>query len=242
MTDNPRVTTRDGIVDMVLDMPARRNALTRDTARAMLSALDSTLSDPETRVLLIRAEGPSFCSGLDLDDLNGPSAFAEWMPLWTEIHCRLAESAVPIVIAAQGAMVNAGAGLAMSADVLLVSDDAFLQVGEIKQGLAAPVCIAWLALRHPQAVARQICLLGDRIPADKLLRLSIAAAVHPASELTDRAREVAGQLARYPASGASRTAAALSAAYPTDMRTLLAGIAQAGDMAAPTEFAPARVR
>ena len=59
----------------------------------------------------------------------------------------------------------------------LVMESICLQVAEVQLGMAAPKNIAWLALRHGEALAARLTLLGDRWDAEQLLRVGIASEV-----------------------------------------------------------------
>ena len=56
----------DGVHRIVLDRPDARNALTVEMRDDLLAALRAARADPAVRALLITAEGPSFCTGMDL--------------------------------------------------------------------------------------------------------------------------------------------------------------------------------
>lgn len=97
--------------------------------------------------------------------------------------------------------VNGGAALALAGDLMVCGAGAFLQIGEIRLGMAAPRNAAWLALRHSEAVAARLCLLGDRVPAADLLRLGVATEVTDDTQVLDRARDLATTIAAFPAGG-----------------------------------------
>ena len=92
-------------------------------------------------------------------------------------------------------------------------EGAFLQIAEIKLGMAAPRNVAWLALRHSEAVAARICLLGDRVGAAELLRLGVATEVVADDQVLARARELAQTIAGYPAQGITAVKQGLRAAH-----------------------------
>ena len=72
-------------------------------------------------------------------------------------------SHIPIgLVALERFAINGGAAFALAADLLVVGREAYLQVGEIRQGMAAPMNLAWLLARHPASVAEQIALTGRR--------------------------------------------------------------------------------
>jgi enoyl-CoA hydratase/carnithine racemase len=78
--------------------------------------------------------------------------------------------------------------------------------------MAAPKNIAWLVLRHGEAVAARLCLLGDRWDAQQLLRSGIASELAPDDQVVARATAVAQRIAGFPPRGPQRIKSALRAA------------------------------
>jgi enoyl-CoA hydratase/carnithine racemase len=69
-TPTPLVHTRieHRIATITLDRPDKRNALTDDMLDQLIGALDTVEADSGVRVVLLRGNGSSFCSGVDLGE------------------------------------------------------------------------------------------------------------------------------------------------------------------------------
>ncbi len=117
----------------------------------------------------------------------------------------------PIVAALERYAINGGAALALAADLLVVGEDAFLQVGEVRLGMAAPYNLGWLSLRHGEALMARVALLGERLAGTQLERLGIAQRVVPGDDVLDAARDWCDQLAGFPAGSLERIKAGLRA-------------------------------
>ena len=141
-----------------------------------------------------------FCSGIDLKQ-SGDGTKPGPMPVWPDVHAALYSSPTPVVVALEKYAINAGAALALAAPVVVAGESAFLQVGELAIGVAAPMCAAWLHLRHAPAVADRLIFLADRVPAPELLRLGVVTEVVPDDDVLSRAREIADRIASYPPRG-----------------------------------------
>ena len=76
----------------------------------------------------------------------------------------------------------------------------------------APRNVAWLLLRHSEAVAARLCLLGDRVAGPELLRLGIANEVVADDQVVARACELAAKVATYPADGVFKIKSSLRSA------------------------------
>ncbi len=196
-----------GAVELVLNRPERRNALTGPLATELTAALRQVASDEAVSVVILRGEGGAFCSGLDLKEFGQdpqPGWVADFPRLWREVHETLFDLPCIVVGALERAAVNGGASLALACDFLIAGEQAFLQVGEVQQGMAAPMNMAWLRLRHSEALAARVALIGDRLQGAALRDLGLAHEVVPDADVLEAARSLAGRLAEHDPTGVRR--------------------------------------
>lgn len=205
----------EGWAELILNRPERRNAIDGLLARALLAQLKALNADDTIRVIVLRGAGGALCSGLDLKAFSAEPA-PEWLAgfpaTWHQVHLALLESPKILIVALERFAINGGAALAIAADLLVAGTGSFLQVAEVQLGMAAPKNIAWLALRHSEALAARLTLLGDRWDAQALLREGIAAEVVDDDKVVDRANEIARRIAGFPPQGPLRIKSALRAA------------------------------
>ncbi|MBO9353073.1 enoyl-CoA hydratase/isomerase family protein [Bordetella petrii] len=205
----------DGWAELVLNRPERKNAIDGTLARSLHAALADLESDGSIRAVVLRGAGGAFCSGLDVKAFGAqpqPEWKAGFPELWDAVHTRMLGSRKVWVVALERYAINGGAALALAGDLLVCGGTAFLQVGEIAIGMAAPRNAAWLALRHSEAVAARVCLLGERIGAAELLRLGIASEVVDDETVLERARELACKIAAFPATSVAEVKSGMRAA------------------------------
>lgn len=196
-----------GVMELVLNRPERRNALTGPLASELAAGLRHVAHDASVSVVIVRGEGGAFCSGLDLKEFSRdpqPTWVADFPRLWREVHEVLFDLPCIVIGALERAAVNGGASLALACDFLVAGEEAFLQVGEIQQGMAAPMNMAWLRLRHSEALAARVALIGDRLQGSTLLRLGLAHEVVPDPDVVQAARSLASRLAGHDPSGVRR--------------------------------------
>lgn len=204
-----------GWAELALNRPAQRNAIDTAMARELGDAIADIEADDGIQVVVLRGAEGAFSSGLDLKAIqaNTDPAGATFADLWLRVHQGLMTSGKVWIVALERHAINGGAALALAGDWLVCGESAFLQIAEIKLGMAAPRNVAWLALRHSEAVAARLCLLGDRVGAAELLRLGIATEVRADDAVIARARELAQTISAYPAQGISAVKRGLRAAH-----------------------------
>lgn len=204
-SDDPVLSSREGgVAEIVLNRPARRNAVTGPLAQRLHEEIVAATEDDQVAVLLIRGAGGAFCSGLDLGEFRAdppPDWMAHFGGLWLDVHAALYDCPKPIVVALERFAINAGSALALAADLVVTGEQAFLHVGEIQMGMAAPMNMAWLRLRHPESVAARLAIVGRRYTGRELERMGVAAEVVDDDAVVDRARELSATIAGYPPQG-----------------------------------------
>ena len=202
----------DGRADVVLSRPERKNAINGPLAVDLAAAMSAADSNDAVPVVVLRGDGGAFCSGLDLKEFNQdpkPDWHGDFQTLWRAAHKSIFECRKPIVGALERYAINGGAALALACDLLVAGESAFLHVGEVQQGMAAPYNIAWLRLRHSEALAARVALIGRRMPGPELLELGLATQVAADDAVLTDASALAGQLAEYPPGALARIKAAI---------------------------------
>ncbi|MDP6345283.1 MAG: enoyl-CoA hydratase-related protein [Alphaproteobacteria bacterium] len=183
----------DGPVRTVtLNRPDRRNALDNETIEALIAAFPPDPGQNE-RVAVLRGNGPSFCSGMDLTQRQ--AAFGKT----TEIETMLRAVEVfplPVVAVVHGPAIAGGNELALHCDFVVASSEAIFGMSLSQIGLAPTWFLAKKLMEVAGPVAtREILLLGDPLPATRMHDLGIIARVAPPDELQDAAQKVIDRLA-----------------------------------------------
>jgi enoyl-CoA hydratase/carnithine racemase len=198
-------TDRDGVAELVLDRPQRRNAL--DVA--LLERLHEhlrTLGD--CRVVLLTGAGEAFCAGADLDERARERRFA----LIGDVLLALGELPQPTVAAVHGPAIGGGWGLALACDVCLASRDATFCLPELAKGFRLP---APLMRRLAQVVgpvrAAGLAYAGTRWSADDALAAGAVTRVLTSREaLLAAARGLCAALAAHPPASVAAAKGALT--------------------------------
>jgi enoyl-CoA hydratase/carnithine racemase len=183
-----------GAVTVTLSRPSRRNAMTPAMWRG-LAAIGKSLP-PEVRVVVLRGDGPSFSSGIDLRLLSGQEPAAETIPSpadpgfedaiasYQEGFAWLRSPSLVSVAAVRGHAIGAGFQLALGCDLRVLADDAMLCMKEPSLGLV-PDLMGTKPLVDIVGLPRalELCLTGRSVPAAEAAQLRLAELVVPAAEL-----------------------------------------------------------
>lgn len=190
------VRRRGASLEVVLDRPAKRNALTRDMYTAMADALRDA-ADPAVSAVLLTAEGQAFTAGNDLHDFLdadlGPDS-----PVLRFLDALTTTDAV-VVAAVPGMAVGVGATMLLHCDHVVAAEEASLRFAFVPVGLvpeAASTLLLPAAIGGPRA--RTVLLTGEPIGARQALELGLVNAVVPAAELLDCARAFVDRAAAQP--------------------------------------------
>ena len=189
-----RVDREGAIRTVTLTRPAKRNAMNLE----MLAALEEAFSETparEERVIVLRAEGHVFCAGIDLAERQRKPAQAGVSPVEGMLdameHCPL-----PIVGVVQGAAIAGGNELALHCDFVVASTRARFGMSLSQIGLAPTWFLAKKLVEVCGPVAsREILLLGDPLPAQRMYDLGVIARVVDPDELEEAAQKIIQRLA-----------------------------------------------
>jgi enoyl-CoA hydratase/carnithine racemase len=198
----------DQIAVVTLNRPERLNAISSDFIDAFLGALDEAESS-EAGVILVEAEGKSFCAGDDLEELVSSTVSADYIRDFVtrlqNISRRLMFGAKPVICAAQGYVVGGGAAWTLNADFCLVADDCKMFCPEAGWGMFVSGGVSvLLADCCGTTRANEMIWRAERVGAQELLARGIIGSVVPRAELVSAARVLANEIAALPAASRRR--------------------------------------
>lgn len=229
-----------GVLEVALNRPEKKNALTQGMYSGMGQALQGAKSDPEIKAVLFYGNGGNFTSGNDLMDFIQNPPDSPDTPVMQFIHETL-EFEKPIVVAVQGYAVGLGTTFLLHADLVYAAESARFQLPFVNLGLVPEFGATFLLPRMLGNVrASELLLLGEFFGPDQAKETGLVNAVCPDSEVLTQAREKARMLASKPASSVRATKKLLHAPYQELLFQAVAaeGIAFAEQLASP-EFAEA---
>jgi enoyl-CoA hydratase/carnithine racemase len=213
-TGSSVVVRTDGATGHVtLAAPERLNAVDVPMLEAAAEGVRTLDADPAVRVIVLSGEGRAFCAGADLSvhldegDLDGTLRGVG------AVTRAVIEAGTPVLALVPGVAAGAGLSMALSADYLLVADDAklvlaFGGLGLMPDGGATALVVASIG----RARALRLALTGERLTGAVAAQWGLVSESVAAQDFQARADDLAAHLASLAPEGTARTTAAITAA------------------------------
>lgn len=176
--ESERVTVdiRNGIAHVTLSRADKMNSLDLPMLRALASVPKRLARDRSVRVVILRGDGPAFCTGLDFagakqSGLSAVRSFGK-LPGSTNLFQKACWSwrrmPVPVIAVLHGHCYGGGLQVALAADFRIATPDCKLSIMEARWGLI-PDMTGSVTLR-------------ELVPMDVLKKLTMTAEVFSGSE------------------------------------------------------------
>jgi methylglutaconyl-CoA hydratase len=183
---------KDGVLELRLFRPQVKNAFNPDLIRELRAAVGSAQADADLRLIVLRGEGGTFCSGGDLNWMRASLDFTpeenlrdaeDLYALFEAIDtCRL-----PVIGVIEGFALGGGVGLVGVCDYALALRGAQFSLSEVRVGLV-PACIGPFLLRKiGPSHARALFLASERFDADRALAIGLVHEVAPDADALEAA-------------------------------------------------------
>ena len=200
--DHVRIEANDAVATIVLERPARRNAVDRPTADALRAAFERFEAESAWRAAVLFGAGGTFCAGADLTALgdetrrnelhadgSGPGPMGPTRMVFTK----------PVIAAIAGYAVAGGLELAAMCDLRVVEEDAVLGVFCRRVGIPL---IDGGTIRLPRLIglsrALDLILTGRAVGSQEALAFGLANRVVATGTARTAAEKLAAELATLP--------------------------------------------
>jgi len=188
------ISRHERVLSLILNRPEKRNALDLSLCRQLVDAFEAAGSDDAVGAILLRANGPAFCAGMDLSETPGidqDQLAGIHDRLFTTIH-RIRK---PVIAAAHGAALAGGTGLVANAHIVIVGREVLFGLTEVRIGLWPVMIFRAVAHAIGERRAVELSLTGRQFGAEEALRCGLAAEI--ADDPMSRAGEIANIVSQY---------------------------------------------
>jgi enoyl-CoA hydratase len=206
------------IAELVIEHPPV-NALDSAGWLALAQGIEDLGKDPDSSVILIRAEGRGFCAGVDIKEMQrtaGHDALIGANRGCFAAFAAVYDCPVPVIAAVHGFCLGGGVGLVGNADIVIAAEDATFGLPEVDRGaLGAATHLARLV---PQHLMRAMVYTCRTVTAAQLHAFGSVLEVVPRTDLTRAARAVAGEIAAKDPTIIRRAKESLNGIDPVDVK------------------------
>jgi enoyl-CoA hydratase/carnithine racemase len=189
--------SREGrIFRIALNRPEKRNALSVELCRALISALDEAEEDRSVAVILLEARGKVFCAGMDLDEIL-LSDTAEKAAIHEDLFTFGSSISKPVVAAVQGPALGGGVGLLANCHVVVAAQGCSFALSEIRLGMWPFAIFRSVSLAMGERRATELSLTGRAFGTNEAMQYGLVHHVTPPVELDDRATALAETISSF---------------------------------------------
>ncbi len=208
MAEPAVIVEKDGHVLIVtLNRPEKRNAVNCEVMCRLYDAWNEFDRDDELRVAILTGKGNTFCAGMDLSEIGKLSSGKpdnEWMervmsdlPIIYGAWLKTYRPTKPVILAAEGFARAGGTEILQGTDIRVAGESAVFGVTEVQRGLF-PMAGSTVRLRRQigYAVAAEMLLCGEDLPAKRACELGLINHVVPDGQALVKAKEIAVRIAK----------------------------------------------
>ena len=207
MSEPVVIVEKDGhVLTVTLNRPEKRNAANTEVMCRLYDAWVQLDADDELRVGILTGRGSTFCAGMDLGEIgkmrSGVSDNEYMERVKKEPHVifgawlKTYRPTKPVILAAEGFAHAGGTEILQGTDIRVAGESAMFGVTEVQRGLF-PMAGSAVRLRRQigYAVAAEMLLAGEDLPARRAYDLGLINHVVPDGQALAKAREIADRIA-----------------------------------------------
>lgn len=170
--------TEGGVATVKLNRPELHNAFDQTLVTELTDVYTRLAADNSVRVVILDAEGPTFCAGADLAWMSRMARYTEAENLEDARMLQRMFAAIDTcpkvtIACVHGAAIGGGAGLVAVCDIALAGKDAKFAFSEARLGIAPAVIAPYVIRKTGIGAARALFLTGERFGPDVALRVGL---------------------------------------------------------------------
>ncbi|GAB6110002.1 enoyl-CoA hydratase/isomerase family protein [Fusibacter bizertensis] len=191
------VSKNENIGIVTLNRPEFNNTFSVPLATELNHALIAFENDESVNVVIINANGKNFCTGIDINDLEGKSnlEYQNWVALMEKMNMTIANMGKPVIASVQRVAVANGIGLVAACDLAIAAENAKFGATAINVGLFCMGPAVPLLKSLGRKKTLELIMLGELIDANEAQRIGLINKVVPAERLEEETLSYAKKLA-----------------------------------------------
>lgn len=193
-----QIITNHNIANITLNRPEVHNAFDNQLIQQLTAELENIDKDPNVRVVILAANGKSFCAGADLNWMKKMANYSHEENLKDSLAlARLMKTlntlSKPTIALVQGPAFGGGVGLIACCDIAIANLKARFCLSEVKIGLTPAVISPYVIAAIGERAARRYFLTAERFDAEEASRLGL---IHQTVSSPDELQNAGEQIAQ----------------------------------------------
>ncbi|MBX9868703.1 MAG: enoyl-CoA hydratase/isomerase family protein, partial [Burkholderiaceae bacterium] len=181
---------------IILNRPEVRNAFNEKMIAELTQAFREVANNEAVRVIVLAANGTSFCAGADLNWMKKMADYSHVENLadagqLAEMLFTIYTCPKPVIAQVQGDCYAGGMGLVAACDVVFAAEGVNFCLSEVKLGLIPATISPYVIKVMGENAARRYFLTAERFSAQEALRIGLVHEVVAAAALQDKVTELA---------------------------------------------------
>lgn len=191
LSDIVKYEQKDAVALVTINRPDSMNAFTTELSLELQLTLEKVHHDESVRAVVLTGEGRCFSAGADLKSgFEGRPVYGKLQHEYKPVIVELQTMPKPVIAAVPGSAAGIGMSMALSCDLLVMADNAFLLSPFTTISLVPDGGLNWLLVKQlGYRRAFQLSIESERISADRCVELGLANRAVPAEELQASAME-----------------------------------------------------
>ena len=171
-------TVKDRVGIVTMNRPEKRNALNGEMVNVLLSIFKDLEADPEVKVVVLRADGKTFCAGADLEYLKNLRGYTQEQNFedskrFKDLLLKIYKFKKVVIAQVQGPAVAGGAGLVSVCDFAFGSTNMIIGYPEVRIGFVPAIVLPFLLRRLSESRVRSLLLSGRSIDSNQALEIGL---------------------------------------------------------------------
>lgn len=171
-----KTKTENHVFTLTLARPEKRNAFTPSMVNEVNHALSFANSEKEIRLVIINAEGPTFCAGMDLKTFENPELDFKNSEIENK-NISLAQAVSqlnkPSIAIVEGDVMAGGFLIILNCTYVFAKKEVKFSLPEVKRGIFPFQVLGSLLKLMPQNKAMDLCISAKSFDTQEAINLGI---------------------------------------------------------------------
>ena len=193
----------NGVLRLTLNDAGKRNALSEAMICKLATTFAEASDDASVRVIVLAANGPAFCAGHDLKEMNagrenddgGRDYYTHVMKICGSMMQGIVHCSKPVIAEITGIATAAGCQLVASCDLAVAADNSRFSTPGVHIGLCCSTPMVALSRNVATKHAMEMLLTGDMVSADRAAEMGLINRTATPESLTETTMEMARKIA-----------------------------------------------